>query len=50
MCDECDQLDQRIIKFKRFIAQPIDPLTTERLTAGVTEMQARKAALHPEKT
>jgi hypothetical protein len=49
MCDKCDELDERILKFRRFIAQPVDPLTTERLTASVSEMQATKAALHPEK-
>jgi hypothetical protein len=50
VCDKCDELDRRILKFRRFLAQPIDPLTTERLTAGITEMQASKAAFHPEKT
>lgn len=48
MCEKCDDLDQRMQKFRRFLAQPIDALTTERLTSAVNEMERAKAALHPE--
>lgn len=48
MCEHCDQFDQRIQKFRRFLAQPIDPLTAERLTAAVKELEAARSALHPE--
>jgi hypothetical protein len=47
MCDRCNDLDLQIQKYRRFIAQPIDPLTTERLNAAVAEMEAAKAGLHP---
>lgn len=49
MCEKCIDLDRRILKFQQFIAQPIDPLKTERLQAGVAEMQAAKVAFHPKK-
>jgi len=48
MCEKCDDLDDRILKFQRFIAHALDSLTTERLLAGVEELLAEKAALHPE--
>ena len=38
MCDRCNDLDLQIQKYRRFIAQPIDPLTTERLNAAVAEL------------
>jgi hypothetical protein len=48
MCEKCDDLDERILKFQRFIAQAFDSLTKERLLAGVEELLAEKAGLHPE--
>jgi hypothetical protein len=47
MCELCADLDRRIQKFRRFIAEPFDALTIERLKASVREMKAAKAELHP---
>lgn len=47
MCEMCADLDRRIEKFQRFIAEPFDVLTIERLKASVREMEAAKAELHP---
>jgi hypothetical protein len=48
MCDECVKLDQKIEHYKRMIARISDPLTTERVWQLIEDIQAQKAALHPE--
>jgi hypothetical protein len=48
MCDACDQLDKKIEHYKKVMAAMTDQLTIERITALVAELQAQKAALHPE--
>jgi len=47
MCEKCTELDSRIQKFKRYIVQPFDVLTTERMKLAVEELEAIKAELHP---
>jgi hypothetical protein len=49
MCDECVKLDQKIEHYKGMIARIPDPLTTERVGKLIEDLQAQKAALHPEK-
>jgi hypothetical protein len=46
MCDECKQLDEKIEHSKKILSAMTDQLTIERITALITELQARKAALH----
>jgi hypothetical protein len=48
MCQQCNDLQVRIDRFRRALAQRFDPLTTERLEAGLADIEAEKAALHPE--
>jgi hypothetical protein len=48
MCDACDQLDEKIEHAKKVKAAMTDQLTIERITALIAELQAQKAALHPE--
>jgi hypothetical protein len=48
MCRKCDDLQKQIEKFQRFLSQPIDGVTTERLKAAVAEMKAKKAGFHSE--
>jgi hypothetical protein len=50
MCEQCDDLQRRIDQFRRAVSNNYDALTTERLKAGLSEMEARKIALHPERT
>ncbi|MCC8975884.1 hypothetical protein [Bradyrhizobium brasilense] len=40
----------QIDMFRRALDQRFDPLTTDRLKVGLAEMEAKKAALHPETT
>jgi hypothetical protein len=48
MCDACAQLDEKIEHYKKVISAMTDQLTIERITALVLDMQAQKAALHPQ--
>jgi hypothetical protein len=48
MCQQCEALQKRIMTYRRALTQRFDPLTTERLEAGLAEIVAQKAALHPE--
>ncbi|MHC2550354.1 hypothetical protein ACVJ6Q_001639 [Bradyrhizobium elkanii] len=50
MCKQCDELQMQIDMFRRALGQRFDPLTTDRLKVGVAEIEAKKAALHPETT
>ena len=46
MCDECAEFDKTIAKYRRINREAFDPLTTERIERAITEMEARKVALH----
>jgi hypothetical protein len=48
MCDVCDQLDEKIEHYKKVRSAMTDQLTIDGITALVAELQAQKAALHPE--
>jgi hypothetical protein len=48
MCDKCAQLDKKIEHYETMLVSIGDRATVERLMALVAELQARKAALHPE--
>jgi len=48
MCDKCEELDKKIEHYETMIVSIGDRGTVERLMAMVAELQAQKAALHPE--
>jgi hypothetical protein len=48
MYQQCEALQKRILTYRRALSQRFDPLTTERLEAGLAEIVAQKAALHPD--
>jgi hypothetical protein len=48
MCDHCIELDRKIAQFQTLAERVLDPLTVEGLRKLIEEMQAQKAALHPE--
>lgn len=48
MCEACFELDQRIAHYRKVMSAMTDRLTFERITALVSELEARKAALHPQ--
>jgi hypothetical protein len=49
MCDACDRLDENIEHYKKVMSAMTDQLTIERITALITELEAQKATLHPER-
>jgi hypothetical protein len=48
MCDKCAKLDKKIEHYETMLVSIGDRVTVERLMALVAELQAQKAALHPE--
>jgi hypothetical protein len=46
MCDKCDELQRKIVQHGRFLAEPFDPLTKERIKAGLEDLKKQKAAMH----
>ncbi len=48
MCDKCQELDKKIEHYRSLVARVTDQLTNERVAKLIEEMQAQKAALHPE--
>jgi hypothetical protein len=49
MCEKCTELDKRIERCRRGIISINDELTIDRIKALIEELQAQKAAFHPEK-
>jgi hypothetical protein len=48
MCDKCTELDRRIGHLRKMIERLEDAAAVEAATKLIEEMDARKAALHPE--
>ena len=48
MCDKCAKLDKKIEHYETILVSIGDRVTVERLMGLVAELQAQKAALHPE--
>jgi hypothetical protein len=48
MCDKCQELDKKIEHYRRLMVRVTDQLTNEGLGKLIEEMQAQKAAYHPE--
>jgi hypothetical protein len=48
VCEKCAQLDKKIEHYETIVVSIGDRATVERLMAMIADLQARKAALHPE--
>ncbi len=48
MCDKCDELDKKIEHYRQILLSIGDQITVERLAGLIGDLQAQKAALHPE--
>lgn len=46
MCGKCDEIDARIIRYKRIASQINDKMVQEGLAALLEKMLAEKASLH----
>ena len=49
MCAQCDDIDAKIIRYKRVASQVNDQMVQEGLARLLEKMLAEKAALHPER-
>jgi hypothetical protein len=49
MCEICEELDNKIERYRNLIAWVADAQTQEGIGKLIEEMQAQKAALHPER-
>jgi hypothetical protein len=46
MCDECQNLETKIQRYRRFVRQGLDALTTKRIVELIKELERRKEAMH----
>jgi len=50
MCARCDDIDAKIIRYKRIASQLNDQLVQDGLAGLLEKMEAEKASLHPDET
>jgi hypothetical protein len=48
VCDKCVKLDKTIERYQRILLSIGDQVTVDRAKELIAELQAKKAALHPE--
>jgi hypothetical protein len=48
MCDKCDELDKKINHYRLILLSIGDQITADRIKVLIGDLQAKKAALHPE--
>jgi hypothetical protein len=48
MCDKCIELDRKINRYRQITERVLDPLLTEGVGKLIEQVEAEKAALHPE--
>ena len=49
MCEKCEELDDKIEHYRNLTARVTDRQTNEGIAKLIEDMQAQKAALHPER-
>ena len=50
MCHVCVDIDKKIDRFRELARSVQDPKTIKSIDILIAELEARKAALHPERT
>jgi hypothetical protein len=48
MCERCAELDERLRRYRRISDSINDQLTIDRIKGMIDDLEAQKAALHPE--
>jgi hypothetical protein len=48
MCDKCIELDRKINRYRQITERVLDPLLAEGVGKLIEQVEAEKAALHPE--
>jgi hypothetical protein len=46
MCDKRQQLESKIQRYRKFAAEGLDPLTIERLSSLIQQLEQEKQAMH----
>jgi hypothetical protein len=46
MCEQCEDLQNKIDKYRHFLQHPFDPLTLERIKVAIVDLEQRKAEVH----
>jgi hypothetical protein len=46
MCEQCNEISNKILHYREILKQPFDSLTVERIAALIRELEQRKALLH----
>jgi transcription initiation factor IIE alpha subunit len=47
MCDECVEIQRLIDQHERFLSEPLDPLSKERIGNSLAALKQRKSEMHP---
>jgi len=48
MCNECAELDEKIARYRQIVERVLDTHFSEGVARLIAEVEAQKAALHPE--
>jgi hypothetical protein len=48
MCEKCEEIDKTIARYQRILLSIGDQVTVDRTKELIAELEAQKAALHPE--
>ena len=48
MCEKCDDIDAKIIRYKRLASQINDKILNDGIAQLIEKVLAKKASLHPE--
>jgi hypothetical protein len=48
MCEKCEEIDKTIVRYQRILLLIGDQVTVDRTKELIADLEARKAALHPE--
>jgi hypothetical protein len=48
VCDKCNEIDDKIERYRRFAQAVPNPEFVDRLNALIKDLEQEKAALHPE--
>lgn len=46
MCDHCDKLEEKLSHYRLFLNQRFDPLTEERISALIADLERQKETMH----
>ena len=49
MCEKCVEIDKTIERYRRIQQSIMDQVTVDRTRELIADLEARKAALHPER-